>query len=411
MAPLQHHPAKLGRPRGGLRCVLYLVSICVFPAASGDLDRKTTDAEQLWDAVLRLTGLSNTELRMATQDLHNMAPASQVETWRENVQCASSGTSGACVGEAMARLIAALGENKQLPLRGFEPFRGDPLFDYWKKRDSMEFQSWQTGWATSSSEPLEALVPEGQPLVIPRLQAAAFVREASRRIRQLTGISKGGELGRCLEWDDPFYMVKVFGHLCRRFDIFHYASEARGHEVKKVVYNRGTRRLFMDILSPPVWFPRDYGLVVCLFVLEHVPDPHGAMRGVARALLPGGFALLGAPFVDGIHACPDDFLRYTPHGLRHVVESAGLEVVWSFAPGGSAVAAGEILGMKSSYWSEKDILKEDDTHPLSVFVLARKPGQSRLGPSWRNTSFVDGSERERLGSFAVPAASRSGSRS
>eukprot|EP00435_Cladocopium_sp_Y103_P015676 s1882_g3.t2 len=138
-------------------------------------------------------------------------------------------------------------------------------------------------------------------------------------------------------------------------------------------------------------------------------EPHQAMKGISQLLLPGecrtvetsclGFLLLGAPFIDGVHGCPDDFFRYTPHGLRKVAEFAGLEVLMESSPGHQIAAAGEMMGMRSSYWRteadgcetdgfsgpNRDLLQDSDTHPMNVFLLARKPlrpGHRRpLGPS------------------------------
>lgn len=285
-----------------------------------------------------------------------------------------------------------------MPLRSFEPFPGDPLYKYWHKEDRTEFHSWVDGEADDSGV-LQALVPEGQSLVIPRWQGAEFVRQAKEHILNITGARIHGSLGRCLEWDTPFYVVKGFGHLCYKYDVLTYANAGAGQKEMMIDYPQGSRWLQLDILSPPEWFPGDYGVVVCLFVLEHVTNPAAAMAGVARALVPGGFALLGAPFVDGIHACPDDYFRYTPHGLRHLAEAAGLEVVHSFSPGSPVVAAGEFVGMKSSYWSHEDLFRESDTHPLNVFLLARKPLTARWWRPPRNNDTTAPQRGDRKGRF------------
>ncbi len=41
------------------------------------------------------------------------------------------------------------------------------------------------------------------------------------------------------------------------------------------------------------------GLLVCLDVLEHIPDDHEAMSEIRRVLVPGGIALLQVPWRDG----------------------------------------------------------------------------------------------------------------
>jgi len=164
--------------------------------------------------------------------------------------------------------------------------------------------------------------------------------------------------------------------------VLYYANKRAGLEERMQTYAKNTRIMALDVLDPPDWMPSDYGLVVCFFVLEHVSDPHLAMRSISTLLYPGGFLLLGAPFIDGVHGCPDDFFRYTPHGLRKVAESAQLEVLMEFSPGATVAAAGELLGMRSSYWQTEDLLINSDTHPMNVFLLARKPLLPRQRRSW-----------------------------
>ncbi len=67
--------------------------------------------------------------------------------------------------------------------------------------------------------------------------------------------------------------------------------------------------------------------VICLEVLEHVPDPARVMNQIARVLKPGGRAWISMPFLYPLHDAPFDFQRYTAFGLRRDVEQAGLDIV------------------------------------------------------------------------------------
>ncbi|CAE7806899.1 hypothetical protein AK812_SmicGene30548 [Symbiodinium microadriaticum] len=335
--------------------------------------------DNLWIALKHVTGLTDRELSYFADELLTLQPPSQRDLWQRKVHC----TLGTCGPEATSRLIAALGENEKLPSRAFELFPGDPLYQYWKESDRQKFHSWIDGEA-SEEETIEALIPEGQPLASGRIQAAHFTWKAKDLVLKLLGPAAGafGALGRCLEWDTPFYTIKAFGPLCFRHDVLQYADPRAGHPEKMQTYSKGTRVMALDVLRPPDWMPTDYGLVVCFFVLEHVPDPHQAARGIAKLLNPGGYLLLGAPFIDGVHGCPDDFFRYTPHGLRKVAEGAKLEVLLEFSPGMTVAAAGDFIGMRSSYWRTEDLLKISDTHPMNVFLLARKPLMPHQRRTW-----------------------------
>jgi SAM-dependent methyltransferase len=68
---------------------------------------------------------------------------------------------------------------------------------------------------------------------------------------------------------------------------------------------------------------------VCTGTLEHVRDPEQVGREIVRLLKEGGLAYIDVPFLQGFHADPDDFRRWTLPGLRLFCERLGLEVLSS----------------------------------------------------------------------------------
>lgn len=61
-------------------------------------------------------------------------------------------------------------------------------------------------------------------------------------------------------------------------------------------------------------------------VLEHINEPANLINECARVLKNSGNVMIFVPFLYGLHEEPNDHFRYTEHGLRHLISSAGLSV-------------------------------------------------------------------------------------
>ncbi len=61
--------------------------------------------------------------------------------------------------------------------------------------------------------------------------------------------------------------------------------------------------------------------IVCTGVLEHVSDPYLAVKELYRILKFGGRVFLETPFMQTVHVSPRDFYRWTPDGLRQLMNS------------------------------------------------------------------------------------------
>lgn len=73
-----------------------------------------------------------------------------------------------------------------------------------------------------------------------------------------------------------------------------------------------------DLLNLPIK-DKSIDTIVCTGVLEHVSDPSVAVDEIYRALKNNGKVFLEAPFIQTVHAAPDDYSRWTPEGLKRLL--------------------------------------------------------------------------------------------
>jgi SAM-dependent methyltransferase len=73
-----------------------------------------------------------------------------------------------------------------------------------------------------------------------------------------------------------------------------------------------------------------FDVVICEQVIEHVVDPFLAVRNLRALTRPGGHLVLSTPFLIRVHELPAygmrDYWRFTPSGMRRLLESGGWEV-------------------------------------------------------------------------------------
>ena len=75
-------------------------------------------------------------------------------------------------------------------------------------------------------------------------------------------------------------------------------------------------RQFSIVTTPDEVVESSYDAVVCLDVLEHVPDPQRLIDEFRRILQPGGELIISASGVFSIHEGPNDFFHFTPFSFR-----------------------------------------------------------------------------------------------
>jgi SAM-dependent methyltransferase len=71
-----------------------------------------------------------------------------------------------------------------------------------------------------------------------------------------------------------------------------------------------------------------------IVTLEHLKEPARALAEISRVLRSGARILVVAPHEWEVHQAPNDYFRYTRHGLEYLLQSAGFRVLEMEAAGG-----------------------------------------------------------------------------
>lgn len=118
-----------------------------------------------------------------------------------------------------------------------------------------------------------------------------------------------------------------------------------------------------------------FDVVICEQVLEHVVDPAAAAANLRGLCNPGGRVIVSTPFLIKVHEFPSygmlDYWRFTPRGLRTLLEGAGLEIESVDSWGNRQCVVGNF-----SDWSAHrrwHSLRDEPDFPVQVWAVARRP--------------------------------------
>jgi SAM-dependent methyltransferase len=134
-----------------------------------------------------------------------------------------------------------------------------------------------------------------------------------------------------------------------------------------------------DLVSPrdgfDGWGRAD--VVICEQVLEHVQDPVAAVRNLVRLARPGGTVVIDTPFLVRLHAAPDDYWRFTPHGLELLMRAAGLEAVTVDSWGNRRCVRSNLRRWTPARpWRS---LRDEADFPMVVWGRGTRPRSDRRG--------------------------------
>ena len=125
-----------------------------------------------------------------------------------------------------------------------------------------------------------------------------------------------------------------------------------------------------DLLNPGQ-ITKQFDVVLCEQVLEHVQDPFQATRTLYDLLIPGGVLVINTPFLIRLHGMPDDYWRFTPSAIRILLKKAGFEAVDVHTWGNKSAVKSNLDNWQ--HYRFYHSLKNDSSIPLVVWAFAKKP--------------------------------------
>ncbi len=105
-----------------------------------------------------------------------------------------------------------------------------------------------------------------------------------------------------------------------------------GGEVLSLDRDPDARPAIVADLERLPFAPRALEAALLVAVLEHVDRPAAVIAELARALAPGAPLYVWVPFLHEVHLFPVDRWRFTPDGIRELLEDAGF-TMHSCGPG------------------------------------------------------------------------------
>jgi SAM-dependent methyltransferase len=105
---------------------------------------------------------------------------------------------------------------------------------------------------------------------------------------------------------------------------------------------------------------RSFDGVLCSQMLEHVDRPETVVQEMGRVLKPGGVGLISVPFFYNLHMEPNDYFRFSPYGIKSLLEKNGLLVRQLRGQGG----IGTLLVQMFHNWLFSGLARQARRHVL-----------------------------------------------
>jgi SAM-dependent methyltransferase len=205
-----------------------------------------------------------------------------------------------------------------------------------------------------------------------RFPAITSRLRAARDRLLLPEASSGSE-----QWQRVPLMEAVNRHIEQLYPPSRTAAEISGDAHASKPWKRFTSLNYPEFdLCAPLEGRGTFDVVICEQVIEHVVDPWAAAVNLRGLCAPDGHVIVSTPFLVKVHELPmygmRDYWRFTPRGLRILLERGGLEVDTVGSWGNRSCVVGN-FDRWPAYRRWHSLRNEPDL-PVQVWAFARNPG-------------------------------------
>jgi SAM-dependent methyltransferase len=177
------------------------------------------------------------------------------------------------------------------------------------------------------------------------------------------------------QWQRIVLNAAIDDYIARLDPTTRRAAEISGENHRSRPWRSYESLMYPDFdLCAPVELEQRFDVVICEQVLEHVPDPWAAARHLRELCVPGGHVIVSTPFLIKVHELllfgMYDYWRFTPRGLRVLLEGAGLTVDVVDSWGNRACVTGNLSRWAAS--RRRHPLRNEPDVPVQVWAFARR---------------------------------------
>lgn len=216
------------------------------------------------------------------------------------------------------------------------------------------------GRLTIGIEPLSHLWGHDRGVAIHRYYVNEFLREYAYHIR-----------GHCMEFNDPEYTNRFGGGDVEKVDILH-------------IDNSNKLATMVADLTKPNDIPSNlFDCIICTHVFHVIFELNKAVEELHRILKPGGVLLVAVPQISMCDPNEHELWRFTPEGLHRLLGNVfGMKSVTIHCYGNSLAAAGEIRGLVTCEFTNRELAYRDGRFGVEVCARAVKVDRMRIGSSF-----------------------------